>query len=211
MSETAEPPRDSPVRRWLEEVVIDNALFWVCAELTRWLPLLNRPVSRLIARQGQSPYIDHSYRVFATGRFVRAKEMEYAVPAEAGPECLREIRSYVRARRPRVLFPIEYRYVAADEIPLSPFYRRASAVLSVHQYARVPHDPYFTEVERILRGFGGRPHWGKLHSLGAAELRPMYPEWEAFQAVRRRLDPTGKFMTPYLRLLFEDRPEESNR
>jgi FAD-linked oxidoreductase len=203
MDETADPPRDSKVKRLFQEVVIDNWLLFLVAELTRRVPSLYPGVSRLTARlAGGSPYVDHSYRVFATGRFVRAKEMEYAVPAADGPACLRAVRDYVRAKSPRVLFPIEYRYVAADESPLSPFYRRASAVLSVHQYAPVPHDPYFADLERILRGFGGRPHWGKLHTLTAAELRPMYPLWDRFHEIRRRLDPAGKFLTPYLRRLF---------
>jgi FAD/FMN-containing dehydrogenase len=63
----------------------------------------------------------------------------------------------------------------------------------------VSHQPYFRDVERLLRDMGGRPHWGKLHSLGAAELEPLYSEWGLFQRVRARLDPTGKLMTPYLR------------
>ena len=40
---------------------------------------------------------------------------------------------------------------------------------------------------------GGRPHWGKRHFQTAATLRPRYPEWERFQAVRARLDPEGRF------------------
>jgi FAD/FMN-containing dehydrogenase len=148
---------------------------------------------------GARPYVDWSYRVLATARSVLANEMEYAVPAAQGPEAIRAIARYVRRERTPVLFPIEYRYVAADDIPLSPFYGRDSAVLSIHQDARVSHDPYFRDVERLLRDMGGRPHWGKLHSLGAVELEPLYAEWKLFQRVRRRLDPGGKLMTPYLR------------
>ena len=53
----------------------------------------------------------------------------------------------------------------------------------------------------LFRSYGGRPHWGKLHTCKAAELAKLYPQWDAFQAVRRRLDPKDKFMTPYLRTL----------
>jgi L-gulonolactone oxidase len=125
--------------------------------------------------------------------------MEYAVPADLGVEAIRAVRDYVRSHRTPVLFPIEYRYVAADDIPLSPFYHRDSAVLSVHQDARVNRDPYFPDVERLLRDMGGRPHWGKLHTLSASELEPMYPEWGLFQRVRGRLDPAGNLLTPYMR------------
>lgn len=207
MDEADAPPSDTPLKRFFKEAVLENWALLFLAELTRWVPSLSPVVSRLAARAaGGRPYVDDSYRVFATGRFVRAKEMEYAVPAADGLACIRAIRDYVRAQRPRAFFPIEYRYVAADEIPLSPFYRRDSAVLSVHQYAPVSHHPYFRETERILLEFGGRPHWGKMHTLTAERLQPMYPEWEAFHAVRRRLDPRGKFLSPYLRRLIGGPP-----
>lgn len=202
MSETEEPVNDRPLKRWIAEQVVDNGLFGLVAAVSR-LPGLGRSrpaLSRLVARMaGAKPYVDWSYRVLATARSVRANEMEYAVPAAQGPEAIRAIARYVRRERTPVLFPIEYRYVAADDIPLSPFYGRESAVLSIHQDARVSREPYFRDVERLLREMGGRPHWGKLHSLGAAELEPLYPEWGLFQRVRRRLDPDGKLMTPYLR------------
>jgi FAD/FMN-containing dehydrogenase len=61
---------------------------------------------------------------------------------------------------------------------------------------------YFEAAEGILRAEGGRPHWGKLHTLAARELAPLYPRWEPFQEIRRRLDPDGRFMSPYLEKLF---------
>ena len=202
MSETGDPVDDRPSSRWVKEGLVGNVVFGLVAALTR-LPGLSglRPAaSRLVAKlAGEEPYVDWSDRVLATGRSVRANEMEYAVPADQGPDAIRAVRDYVRRQRTPVLFPIEYRYVAADDIPLSPFYRRDSAVLSVHQDARVNRDPYFRDVELLLRGMGGRPHWGKLHTLSARELAPLYPEWGLFQGVRARLDPTGKLMTPYLR------------
>ncbi len=202
MSETDQPVNDRPLLRWLAETVVDNGLFGLVAALSRAPGLArSRPgLSRLVARlAGARPYVDWSDRVLATARRVRANEMEYAVPAASGPDAIRAVAHYVRRHRTPVLFPIEYRYVAADDIPLSPFYRRDSAVLSIHQDARVSHDPYFRDVERLMRDLEGRPHWGKLHTLSAAELEPLYAEWGLFQRVRARLDPTGKLMTPYLR------------
>jgi len=202
MTETEEPVNDRPVKRWIAEQVVDNGLFGLVAAISRLPGLAGaRPwLSRIVARlAGVPPYVDWSYRVLATARSVKANEMEYAVPAEQGPDAIRAVARYVRRVATPVLFPIEYRYVAADDIPLSPFYGRDSAVLSIHQDARVSQEPYFGDVERILRDMGGRPHWGKLHSLSAAELEPLYKEWELFQRVRRRLDPSGKLMTPYLR------------
>jgi L-gulonolactone oxidase len=59
--------------------------------------------------------------------------------------------------------------------------------------------PYFEAVEEIMASYGGRPHWGKRHYQSAATLRPRYPAWERFQAVRDRLDPERKFENDYLR------------
>ena len=56
----------------------------------------------------------------------------------------------------------------------------------------------------ILEIEGARPHWGKIHTLTARELRELYPMWERFQRVRRSLDPKGRFLSPYLRRLLED-------
>jgi L-gulonolactone oxidase len=93
-----------------------------------------------------------------------------------------------------VNFPIEVRFVAADEESfLSPSWGRQTAYLAVHTFAGMPWEPYFREVQAIALAHGGRPHWGKRHLLDAAALAPRYPEWHRFQAVRARLDPTGRF------------------
>mgnify|MGYP000747622754 CR=1 FL=1 len=94
------------------------------------------------------------------------------------------------------------RLVAGDDIWLSPFYQRDSAVISVHMYAGMPYAEYFAGCEAIFRNHRGRPHWGKMHSLGARELQDMYPQWDRFHAVRRQLDPAGLFMNDHLTHLF---------
>ena len=50
----------------------------------------------------------------------------------------------------------------------------------------------------IVAEHGGRPHWGKMHSLDAARLRQLYPRFDDFLAVRDRLDPGRVFANPYL-------------
>jgi L-gulonolactone oxidase len=56
---------------------------------------------------------------------------------------------------------------------------------------------YFRGVEQIMDEYGGRPHWGKRHYQTAATLRERYPDWDRFQAVRARLDPTATFTNDY--------------
>jgi FAD/FMN-containing dehydrogenase len=44
----------------------------------------------------------------------------------------------------------------------------------------------------------GRPHWGKLHSLDAERLRPLYPRFDEFRRVRAEVDPEARFGNSYL-------------
>ena len=60
----------------------------------------------------------------------------------------------------------------------------------------------FELIEPIFRKYGGRPHWGKLHSLGAADLAKLYPKWQDVQAIRQQLDPQGKLLNPFLRRIW---------
>ncbi len=73
--------------------------------------------------------------------------------------------------------------------------------ISVHQGAELPSDKLFADAQSIFMNHGGRPHWGKFHTLEARELRDLYPNWESFLKLRSTLDPSGKFVNPYLRVL----------
>ena len=153
----------------------------------------------LVLLHTDSERIGRSYRIFPSPRDVRFNEMEYEVPVAKGPECLKEILETVRKAGINTLFPVEYRTVAADESWLSPFYRRESASISVHQYHEVDPLPLFDLVEPIFWKYEGRPHWGKLHTLDARRLAPLYPRWDDFQKVRARLDPKGRMLNEHLR------------
>ncbi|UUZ58924.1 hypothetical protein LP418_23160 [Nocardioides sp. B-3] len=92
--------------------------------------------------------------------------MEYAVPREVGLEALREVRRVIDASSWRIGFPIEIRSTPADDITLSTSSGRDSLYLAFHVPAKADHATYFAGVEEALRGFDGRPHWGKMHTLG---------------------------------------------
>ncbi len=51
---------------------------------------------------------------------------------------------------------------------------------------------------------GGRPHWGKLHSLDADRLALLHPLFDEFLALRDRLDPDRLFTNAYLRRVLGD-------
>lgn len=143
-----------------------------------------------------------SHEVFANVRNVRFNEMEYSVPAEHGPACLREILKRIDDGNLRTWFPIEYRYIKADDIPLSMFEGRDSCAISVHQHYAMDYHNFFAAIEPIFWKYQGRPHWGKLHSLGARQLQALYPRWQEFTEVRQALDPQGRFVNAHLAGLF---------
>lgn len=143
-----------------------------------------------------------STEVISKVRELKFDEMEYALPAEAGPACFREIRQRVKEKHRRTVgWRILYRTVAPDDAYLSPAFGRDTVTISLHQNAGLPFWGYFLDIEPILRAYGGRPHWGKKHTLRAPELRSLYPLWEEFLHWRQQFDPQGVFLNSYLREL----------
>ena len=143
--------------------------------------------------------IGWSHEILPSVRELRFVEMEYALPAESGPACFRAVRERIRQRHPSVAWPVEYRWVRADDAWLSPAHGRETVTLSVHQGAELPWQDFFADLEPLLRAHGGRPHWGKRHRLAAAELAPLYPRFDDFQRLRAELDPKGRFLNEHLR------------
>ena len=146
--------------------------------------------------------INYSHRLFTTPRLVRFQEMEYNSPAEHLRAVIYEIQECIAQYQFRVHFPIECRFVHADDIWLSPAYQRDSAYVAVHMYRGMPYRSYFYSIEKIFQHYAGRPHWGKMHTQTPAELSALYPRWQDFQQIRATLDPQGMFLNNYLRTLF---------
>ncbi len=193
-----EPP--SRARAWLDDVLLRNHVFELACAAGRRAPRLIPSLNRLLARaSGTTRRVDRSYRIFASPRLVRFTEMEYALPRERAAEAVRAVLDVASRRGFAVPFPIEVRFVAPDDAFLSPAGGRATCYIAVHMYRGMEWEPYFRAVEEVMNGFEGRPHWGKRHFQTAETLAPRYPEWERFQAVRRRLDPEGAFENGYVR------------
>ncbi len=158
--------------------------------------------ARALLRTTPTEDLGPAHEIFPSERSDLFNEMEYAVPVESGAACLQAVLAAIEQADLPVLFPIEFRTVKADDLWLSPFYQRDSAVIAVHQDAALDHRPVFEVAEPILREYGGRPHWGKIHSLGATELQALYSRWPDFLELRRQCDPENKMLNPYLRGLF---------
>ena len=181
----------------------EDTLLTLCCELIRMFPSLNPKLQKLLGVFVKpTTCVDWSSRIFPTPRNTRFNEMEYQVPVELGISCLQEILTALQKSGQQTFFPIEFRFVKGDDIWLSPFYQRDSISISVHQYIKQNPKLLFDEIEPILQRYQGRPHWGKMHSLNAGQLRMLYPKWDDFLQLRARLDPEKKFLNPYLQQLF---------
>jgi FAD/FMN-containing dehydrogenase len=129
-------------------------------------------------------------------------ELEYAIPAECGKDALRQVRDLMLTKHTNCIYPVEYRFTAGDPAMLSPFYKRDSVTVSVSGGPGIDYWDYLLDVDAILRQYKARPHWGKLHFNNAEDMPALYPRFEDFRAIRRRLDPAGRFLNDHLRNLF---------
>ena len=197
---TDEPVRpQSRLAYTRDKYLAENLAFGFGCRVGRRFPSLAPTIAKVVeAAASERDLIDRSDRVFASPRHVRFVEMEYGVPLEHLAEAFDRVRRVTRTLSFPVLFPIEVRVSAADDIPLSTGYGRESGWVAVHQYRGAPYQAYFQGVEAIMHDYTGRPHWGKLHFQTAATLRDRYPEWDAFADTRARLDPAGVFRNDYL-------------
>jgi len=189
----------STFTKTVDDRVVTNigfeALLRVGTRFPRTIPGITRFVTKALSDR---EFTDLAPNVFASERNVRFREGEYAVPRDAIVDVLQELRTWVATHDEMVSFPFEVRFVKADDIWLSPAYQRDVAYVAFHQYHRMPHERWFGICEDVLGAAGGRPHWGKLHRLTAADFADRIPRFADFLALRKELDPTGVFANPYL-------------
>jgi len=197
---TNDPPNTGGrVARFLNDEVIRNVAFDCLNRYWKYFPqyapgTFNRTLKVGSAQTRIAP----SYKIFCSKRRVKFLEMEYAIPRECLLEAFHGVRKITESLDSPVTFPIEVRSLGADDIPLSPSFGRATGFIAVHVYKTGDHGKYFDQVENLMREYNGRPHWGKMHNLSFEDLSLLYPEWEEFMLIRRRLDPDGHFSNAYL-------------
>lgn len=123
-------------------------------------------------------------------------QSEYHVPIADAADAI-EALCRIRHRFAPMVQTTEFRAVAADTLWMSPQYRRDT--LSLH-FTWLPDADAVSEairqLEAALAPYDPRPHWGKVFSPNFVGER--YPMLNPFKALRERLDPTGKFLNPWL-------------
>ena len=129
-------------------------------------------------------------------------QTEYFVPRSQAYQAILAVEELRDQITPH-LFVSEMRTIAADNLWLSMAYQRDS--LAFH-FTWEPDPeavlPVLSLIEGKLRPFQARPHWAKLHTVPAQQLRQLYPRFDDFQKLRARLDPEGRFQNEYLQRVF---------
>lgn len=146
--------------------------------------------------------VDRSYRIYPHVFEPNFHELEYFMPLDRGKEAFAAQRDLMLKNLPDSRFPLEVRFVSAEEAWLSPNYRRDNIVLSISGVPGTDYWHYLRKADALFDSFDGRPHWGKLHFMTPERMARLFPRWEDFKAMRRRFDPKGVFLNPHLEPLF---------
>lgn len=125
-------------------------------------------------------------------------QSEYFVARANAVAALRALREIQDGIAPHLLVS-EIRTIAADALWMSPCYRKDC--VAIH-FTWKPDWPTVRQVlpliERQLAPFDPRPHWGKLFTMPAADVRVRYPRLADFRALLEQHDPGGKFRNAFV-------------
>jgi xylitol oxidase len=124
-------------------------------------------------------------------------QSEYLLPAEHAVPALHAL-NQISDRLAPVLRICEIRVIAADDLWLSPCYRRDSVAF---HFTWIPDTAavlsVVTLVEQRLAPFHPRPHWGKVFTTSADDLFSSYDRLPDFVDLMHYYDPAGKFRNAY--------------
>ncbi|MBX5494677.1 MAG: FAD-binding protein [Bryobacteraceae bacterium] len=125
-------------------------------------------------------------------------QAEYFVPRRNAVEAILAVERLRDRISPHLLIS-EIRTVAADNLWMSPCYRRDSvAIHFTWKQDRDAVERLLPLIEKELSPFEPRPHWGKLFTMPAAQLRSRYERFEDFIQLAKKYDPKGKFLNDFL-------------
>ena len=157
------------------------------------------------SRDGLGPHerVGPAYQIYPMVYDPNFHEVEYFLPLHQAREILDEMRRLMMRWLPLSVYPLEVRVVAADDAWMSPNYQRDNLVVSVSGEPGQDYWPYLRACDSLFAEYRGRPHWGKIHFMTADRVARLFPRYEDFVAVRRRLDPKGIFLNHHTRALFD--------
>lgn len=128
-------------------------------------------------------------------------QSEYFVSRKDAPAAIRALKTFA-PRLVELLLVNEVRTIAADDLWLSGAYERDAVGL---HFTWRPDQPaveaLLVEIEAALAPFSPRPHWGKVFTMPAEDIRARYSRIDDFAALRAEFDPRGVFRNAYIAAL----------
>ncbi len=125
-------------------------------------------------------------------------QTEYFVPRDKAYQAILAVETLGDQITPH-LFITELRTIDADQLWMSPCYRRPS--LAIH----FTWKPEWPDVKRVLplieaqlAPFDAKPHWAKLFTMPAARLQSLYPKVKQYKELMASYDPNAKFRNEFL-------------
>jgi hypothetical protein len=200
------PASDSPDRLFMEYPdgmdMADRSRVKLYDELPA--DVLDGDVDAVIAEK-RLTRLDRPYRIYPDPDFqgeIMMRELEYMVPYEHGKDAFLALRDLCLNRYPENKYPIETRFIAAEDAWLSPFYGRDSVSISICGHKPQDFMKFLKDVAAVLDPFDPRPHWGKIYFVDQEQVAASFPKYADFVATRRRLDPEGLLLNEELTRLF---------
>ncbi len=125
-------------------------------------------------------------------------QSEYFVPRENAVDAIFAIERLRDRVGPHLLIS-EIRTIAADDLWMSPCYKQPSVTIHFTWKQDWPAVKRLLPViERELRPFHVRPHWGKLFTISPADIHSRYQRLPEFLETCKKYDPQGKFRNEFL-------------
>jgi alditol oxidase len=125
-------------------------------------------------------------------------QSEYFVPRANAVDAILAVEK-LRDKIGPLLMITEIRAIAADDLWMSPCYKRPSVTIHFTWKQDWPAvSQLLPLIERELAPFHPRPHWGKLFTISPAQLHASYEKLPEFVKLARQYDPKGKFQNAFL-------------
>jgi xylitol oxidase len=125
-------------------------------------------------------------------------QSEYFVPRQHAVEAILAVERLRDQITPHLLIS-EIRTIAADDLWMSPCYKQPCVTIHFTWKQDWPAvSKLLPVIEKELKPFKARPHWGKLFTTPPAELKSIYEKLPAFVELCKQYDPQGKFRNAFL-------------
>jgi FAD/FMN-containing dehydrogenase len=182
-------------RRWIDERIMHRWVFPATVELQHRRPALTAGINARLSRVylGAASQVGQDTLMLNTPMPMRHRETEAALAMTKAGEALQGVLDLFHDGRPAANLPLEIRFVRGDDMWMSPAQGADTCQIGAYITDGPDRRDYFERFWQVMRPLAARPHWGKEFDHDAAELRPLYPNFDRFLDLRDAVDPQRVF------------------